>query len=197
MPNELPPDDPRSVWQSQTAEHTAMPLDEIRRKARKYQSKIQFRNSLEYVAVIFIVVFFSHTIWTVHHLVMRVGAGLCIAGGLYMSWQLHKRGSARAVPASLGFTTCLAFHRSELARQRDLLLASWSWYLGPLLPGLAVLVIGAAIASPRHLHYMWAMVGGYSAFVAFTFLMVRRYHLRCARRLQAQIDELDSLEKQP
>ena len=196
MPSELPADDPRSVWQCQRVEHTAVPLEEIRRRARNYQRKMRFRNSLEYVAVVFIAVFFSHTIWTVHYLPMRVGAGLCIAGGLYMAWQLHKRGSARTVPASLGWTTSLDFHRGELVRQRDLTLASWSWYLGPLLPGMALIGIGAGLANPRHLRYAWAIVGGYAALIAVAFWMVRRYHLRCARRLQTEIDELDSLEKQ-
>jgi hypothetical protein len=172
-----------------------MSLDEIRKKARSYQTTIRFRNSLEYAAVVFITLFFGHTIWTVHHLVMQVGAGLCIAGGWYMSWQLHQRGRARAVPAGLAGTTCLGFHRSELARQRDLMLESWLWYLGPLIPGIAVLAIGAGLASPRHRGYISAILGGYLALAAVGFLMVRRYHLRCAHRLQGQIDELDSLER--
>ena len=148
MPNELPPEDPRSVWQCQTVEHTVMSLDDIRRKARSYQGKIRFRNGLEYAAVVFITLFFSRTIWTIHHLVMQVGAGMCIAGGWYMAWQLHKRGPAREVPADLGAVTCLGFHRDELARQRDLLRDTWRWYLCPLIPGLAVLTIGAGLANP-------------------------------------------------
>jgi hypothetical protein len=174
-----------------------MSLDEIRRKARGYQARIRFRNSLEYAAVVFITLFFSHTIWTVHHLVMQVGAGLCIAGGWYMAWQLYQRGAARAVPADLAADTCLGFHRGELVRQRDLMRERGAWYLGPLIPGLAVLTIGAGLANPGHLHRAWAFLGGYSALVAVAFLVVRRYHLRCMRRLQTQIDELDSLEKQP
>jgi hypothetical protein len=196
MPNELPPDDPRSVWQNQTVEHTAMSLTEIRQKAGSYQKQIRFRNSLEYAAVVFIVAFFSHTVWTVHYAVMRVGAGLCIAGSLYMSWQLHKRGSAKTVPADFGWTTCLGFHRGELVRQRDLLRTSWSWYLGPLLLGIVVIALGAGIANPRHAHYAWAFIGGYLAVTILGFLGLRRYHVNCVRRLQKQIDELDSLENQ-
>jgi hypothetical protein len=196
MPEELPPDDLRSVWQCQTVEHTVMSLDKIRERARKYQGKIRFRNSLEYAAVVFITLFFGRTIRTVHHLVMQVGAGLCIAGGWYMAWQLYKRGAARAVPADLAAATCLGFHRGELVRQRDLLRDSWSWYLGPLIPGLVVLTLGAGLANPGHLQRAWTFVGGYSVLAAGAFLIVRRYHLRGVRRLQTQIDELDSLEKQ-
>jgi len=196
MPDRLPPEDPRSVWQGQTLENTSMSLDEIRKRARLYQGKIRFRNGLEYAAVVFITVFFAHTIWTVHHLVMQVGAGLCIAGGWYMAWQLHKRGPARAAPGDLAGTACLGFLRGELVRQRDLLRESWSWYLGPLLPGLAVLTLGAGIASQRHPLFAWGFVGGYLVLVAIGFLVVRRYHLRCVSRLQTQIDELDSLVNQ-
>jgi hypothetical protein len=194
MPDELPPDDPRSVWQCQTVEHTVMSLNEIRKKARSYQTTIRLRNSLEYAAVVIITLSFSHTILTVHHLTMQVGAGLCIAGGWYMAWQLYKRGRAREVPADLGAATCLGFHRGELARQRDLLRDTWKWYLGPLIPGLVVLTIGAGLASPGHPRRAWTFLAGYSALAAAAFLIVRRYNLRCARRLQTQIDELDSLE---
>jgi hypothetical protein len=196
MPNELPPDDPRSVWQCQSVEHTAMPLAEIRRRARNYQRKMRFRNGLEYLAVAFIAVFFVHTVRTVHYRLIQAGADLCFAGGLYMAWQLNRRGSARAMPSSICSTTVVGFHRAQLVRQRDLALASWSWYLGPLLPGMAVIGIGAGLANPRHLHYAWAIVGGYFALIAVAFRMVRRYHLRCARRLQTEIDELDAWEKQ-
>lgn len=190
MPNELPPLDPQNLWQGQSVEHTVMSFDELRRKAQRYQEKIRFRNGLEYAAIVFITLFFSHTIWTVHHLVMQVGAGLCIAGGWYVAWQTHKRGAARAVPEG---TTCLGFHRSELVRQRDLLRDIWRWYLGPLIPGLVVLTIGAGLASPGNPYRAWAFVGTYLALAAAAFLTVRKYNLRCAGRLQTQIDELDSL----
>jgi hypothetical protein len=173
-----------------------MSLDEIRRRARSYQGKIRRRNSLEYAAVVFITLCFGHTIWTVHHLVMQVGAGLLIAGGWYVAWQIYTRGAARDVPAGVAGATCLDFHRGELVRQRDLLLEIWSWYLGPLIPGLAVLTIGAGLANPGHMRHAWAFLIGYAALAAVVFLMVGRINLRCARRLQAQIDELDSMEKQ-
>ena len=80
-----------------------MSLDDIRRKARSYQGKIRFRNGLEYAAVVFITLFFSRTIWTIHHLVMQVGAGMLPSPEAgHTAWQLHKRGPAREVPADLG-----------------------------------------------------------------------------------------------
>jgi len=194
MPSELPPLDPRSVWQCQSVEPTAVSLDEIRKRARKYQGKVRFRNGREYAAIAFVTLFLGHTMGTLHHLAMQVGAGMCIAGSWYVAWQIHRRGRARPVPAG---STCLGFHRGELERQRDLMLGIWSWYLGPLLPGLAVVTIGAGLANPGRLVRPWLFVGGYAALVAVVFLMVARYNKSCARRLQAQIDELDSMEKQP
>ncbi len=173
-----------------------MSLDEIRQKARSFQAKIRLRNGLEYAAVAFITLFFGNTIRTVPHPVMQVGAGLCIAGGWYVAWQLHKHGPGRDVPGDLAVATWLGFYRDELMRQRDLLWDTWRWYLGPLIPGLAVLMIGAGMANPQNLRRGWTFLAGYALLVAVAFLMVRRYNVRGARRLQEQIDELDSMEKQ-
>ena len=37
MPNEFPPDDIRNVWQNQPVENTPMPLEEIQRRARRFE----------------------------------------------------------------------------------------------------------------------------------------------------------------
>jgi hypothetical protein len=173
-----------------------MSLDEIRKKAQKYQRKIVRRNAIEYAAAALVVVFFGHTVWHVQDVFIRVGAGLCIAGMLYMASQLHKRGSARSVPGDMALTTCLDFHRRELKRQRDLLRSSWSWYLGPMIPGMVVIMLGAVLANPGHLRHPRLFVVAYAGLCALVFLWVRELHKRCVRRMQRQIDELDAVERQ-
>src|ERR1039457_1836068 len=98
---------------------------------------MRIRNLTEYAASTFVVVFFASTMFRYPEL-MRAGAALIITGVIYMVWQLHKRGSARTVPSDLAFNNCVAFHRIELERQRDLVSHVWSWYLGPMIPGMAV-----------------------------------------------------------
>jgi hypothetical protein len=60
-------------------------------------------------------------------------------------FQLHRRGSARALPADAGLRASLDFHLRELERQRDALHTVWLWYLLPFVPGfVAALVVQAA-----------------------------------------------------
>ena len=40
MPNEFPPDDIRNVWQNQPVENAPMPLEEIQRRARRFEKQI-------------------------------------------------------------------------------------------------------------------------------------------------------------
>src|ERR1035438_10522091 len=48
MPNEFPPDDIRNVWQNQPVENAPMPLEEIQRRARRFEKRIDRRNLREY-----------------------------------------------------------------------------------------------------------------------------------------------------
>jgi hypothetical protein len=58
MANESPPNNRlKGVWQNQPSEGMLLPVDEIRRRARKFQKKMYWRNAREYVAALVVVVF--------------------------------------------------------------------------------------------------------------------------------------------
>ena len=192
MANELRPDDLGEVWRRQKVEHTQMTIDELRGKASKFRRRILFRNLREYAAVAVVVAFFAFSMGKYTPL-MRVGAGLSIAGMLYVAYQIHRRGSTKAVAADLAPESCLDFHRQELERQRDLLMGIWSWYLGPMIPGLVFLMVAVGMANPGHLKHALVFEAEYSAVVALAFYFVAKLNQRAARRLQRQIDELDAM----
>jgi hypothetical protein len=197
MANDFATQKARDVWQHQAVEPLKMSIDEIRVKARRHERMIRRRNAIEYFAVALVVTSFAYNIWHLHAALMRLGSGLCIAGAIYMAVQLHRRGSTKAVPAEMGLLSGIDFYRSELGRQRDLLRNSWSWYLGPLLPGLAVLVVGALIHSPNLSWRGIVFVVAYCVATALALLGIRRLHLKGVKYLQRQIDELNSLETKP
>jgi hypothetical protein len=172
-----------------------MSLDEIRRKAQRFSRKIRRRNGREYVAAVFVVAIFGYYIWHYNEWFMRIGSGLVIAGTAYMVFQLHRRGSAASAPADLGLTTGLGFYRKELERQHALLNSVWRWYMGPFVPGLAVITLGAAFTKPGRSPHAWMFAGSYAVVVALAFWLVARLNQRCAGRLQRQIDELNAAEK--
>jgi len=191
MPEEQLPDNLRNLWQSQNVDHTPMSLEQIREKARDYQRKVRWRNAREYAAIVAISVFFGSTIFRVPLAWMRVGASLCILGGWYVAYQIYRRARSRTAPTDLAPANCMEFYRGELVRQRDFLQGIWRWYLGPLIPGLAWIVVAAGVANPGHVPHVWRFLGGYALAIAIAFFLIARMNLNAAGKLQNQIEELD------
>ena len=189
MPNEPLPDDIRNVWQDQPVENTPMPLEEIRRKARQFEKRIQRRNLREYIAGTAGIVIFTVYLFIFPNPVARTGSALIIAGALCVLFQIYQRATPGTIPADLALTASLQFHRRELVRQRDLLRSVWLWYIGPFVPGIVVFGMGV---NPRH--------GTGSWWNAVPFLcifgVVMWLNRSAAERLNRQIAELDSLESE-
>jgi len=121
MPNEPLPDDIRNVWQNQPVENAPMPLEEIQRRARRFEKRIDRRNLREYAAAAFGIAAYTFYIFIFHSLVVRAGSVMVIAGVLYIVVQLYRRASSGSLPEDLGVTASIEFHRRELVRQRDML----------------------------------------------------------------------------
>jgi Flp pilus assembly protein TadB len=154
----------------------------------KFEKKIYWRNAREYVAAFVVVAFTALELWRGPDPLTATGFALIIAGVLYLVWQLHRHGSARTPPADLGLTSGVEFFRRELERQRDLVKRVWRWYLGPVAPGLIVVMAGAARAIGR-------LEAVPVLFATFVFVFIWRLNERAARKLQRQIDELDALRE--
>ena len=169
-----------------------MSVDEIRHRVGKFQEKVYWRNAREYVAALVVIVIFGFDFWRTSDALARVACGLIIAGTLYVMWHLHERGASRSLPAEMGLASGLEFYRRELARQRDLVRSVAWWYLGPMIPGLVVLMVARARSSPGHLR----PIGLSSALVALVFVSAWWLNQRAARKLQRRIDEMNALEGQ-
>ena len=188
-----PNDDMRSIWQNQKLEGVHMSVDELRSRAGKFNRRVSWRNAREYIAAVVVIVFFTFCFARTDDLLRRVGLGLEVAGVAYVCWHLLTKGSARQLPADLGLANSLQFHRRELERQRDLLRGVWRWYLGPMIPGLAILMISGARSNPRHLQHFGLIVGVYGVLATLLFVFVGWLNQRGAQRLDQRIRELDSL----
>lgn len=201
MTNESSSPDIRGVWQSQPTQPPRISRDDLRRRMQKFERRISRRNLREYASGIFVIAASAFCEWRLPAPLFRLGSGLAIAGALYVMFQLHRRASARPAPEDLGLNTCIEFHRQVLARQRDALRGVGSWYLLPLVPGLAVIMVGTArnqwAAHPDQLGHLIMGYGIVAGLVAVVFLAVWRLNQRGADRLQDQIDELTALRNHP
>ncbi|HZU28878.1 MAG TPA: hypothetical protein VFA04_25360 [Bryobacteraceae bacterium] len=185
----------KEIWQNQELEGMTMSLEDIRRKAGKLRRRILWRNAREFAAAALVVPVMSYFAWRVATGLTRVAAIVCIAGVLYVVVQLYRRGSARNLPADLAASGWVAFYRRELERQRDLLASVWSWYLAPLIPGLALFIVGGLLQPAAHLRHTGLFIGGYAILAALAFAVIGWLNQHAARRLQRAIDELNALER--
>ena len=164
-----------------------MSLEEVRAQARKFQKRIRKRNIREYsVMVLAILMAIPLAVFLRSFPMIVVAMGLIIAGTLVIAYQFRNRMSTRSFPADAASMTCLEFYRRELERQRDANLSIWSWYILPMLPGTAMMLIGMAFIPA-----LGPVVALFYA-VAFTaaFILTGVANKRAARRLQQKIDEL-------
>lgn len=186
----------RELWQGQQAEGVRMSVDQIRASAGTFQRRIGSRNMREYVAAAAVAIFFGFQLQRTGDLLTRIGFALIVAGMLYMAWQLHSKGSGRPLPEDAGLASCAEFQRRELKRQRELVSGVWRWYLGPMIPGLVVLIAAFSRTNSRHLTHRGLIVVLYSILVAAVFVFVAKLNGRAARKLQRRIDELDELSRE-
>jgi hypothetical protein len=194
MPN-APPNDPRSP----TAEPVKMSLDEIRRKAIKFEKKTRWKN-IQLVAVaiftaLVLIAFLRGTDAAAQPASKRIAGGVIIAAVLYVIYQTYKRGLARSVPADATFATSLDFYRAQLERRRDALLGFWRWYVGPILGAMMAFALRFPLVNlgqPR----LWLNIAPFVVLAVIWSVMAAHLSQREARKLQREIDALDALEKQ-
>jgi hypothetical protein len=186
------PNNPHQIWQSQPVEGIKMSAESLRQRSGKFEKMFRWRNAREYVASLLAAVGFGYFFATTRAVLFRIAYVLFIAGLGWVVFQLHRKGSSKSMPATMGTSTSLQFFRVELERQRDVVKNVWPWYLAPLVPGFVVLTVGYALARPYPVGLASAV--WLDAIVAVLFFLVWKMNQRAARCLQRTIDELYAAE---
>ena len=184
-------DDVCNLWQAQGSGPAPLTLEELRRKSDRFHSMIARRNLREYLVTALLVLFFGYFAWSSKAPLMRAGYGLTVAGLFYMAYQLHRQASAADVPAEMALKTCAAFHRAELERQREALRSVWKWYLGPMVPGLAMVMAPGVIAGFHRSPWIGIVTLVPVGVVALVFWWVGKLNAKAAAWIQQQLEALD------
>ena len=191
--NDTPKTPVQQLWQQQPVEGTRMSVDEIRRRASRFEKRLFWRNAREYISGGIAIVLFSYFLAHAHDMLSRIAFAMLMGGMTYVLVYLYLKGGTTGAATAKAGKQCVDFFVEELERQRDLTKNLW-WYLGPLAPGMVMLTVSALLA-PRAPHSRWVMVATDLAIVAISYAIIR-VNSRAARCLQKQIDELRSAEIQ-
>ena len=173
-----------TVWQAQAREEQSLPIDDIRAKAERLDSKTRRWRTASALIFGLLVIVEAWQVWRGEETLERAGDFLTIAALVYVAYRFWKWRAA-APPVALGRTNCVEFYRAELVRQRDLSKDSWG-YLLPFVPGVALALFGGGVED-RPTSQMIALV----VFGIALFLGVAWWNAHAARKLQKEIDALD------
>jgi hypothetical protein len=185
--SETPKNPMQELWLQQPLEGTRMSLDEIRKRASKFEKRIVRRNAREYVCGGIAIFLFGYFLAHAHDMPTRIAFGMLIAGMAYVMVYLYRKGGTTGAAAAETGKQCTDFFLRELERQRDLMSNLW-WYLGPLVPGMVMLSVSSFLA-PRRPYSLWVLAAVDVSLVVLSYVIIRM-NSRAARCLQRQIDEL-------
>ena len=172
-----------------------MSADEMRLRARRFQTKARFQVVYSITAGLSICVFFAWNSVKFHEVLSRVGFGLLSVWGLYAAYQAYKWIWPGNLPPDAPVSTSIEFYRSELERRRDYRLHVWRRLgLTFCFLGLALALAPAFIASrdnPR------ILLNGLPFFVLLAIWFVAFFFgkKRGRNKLQQEIDELRTFER--
>jgi hypothetical protein len=184
----------QQAWQSQTTEAPRISLDYVRHRTQSFERRARWRNAAEYAFATFGFCYFCWHAWfslaskPLFAAALVWSALYCVYGAI----QWHRKARVQAAPADAGVFDTLQYQRRHLERQRDARARSWRWWLPPALPGFGLLIASLAIESPSGVDArFWLLV----AWIVFAMAAGIWIYERDARRLQREIDALDSLAR--
>ena len=177
------------LWREQPAVPDSFDVDELRRRAQRFDRGVRRRNLREYVAAILVAAATVYFAVVRDEPITRLGCLVTLAGTAIAVWQLHRRTDIDASDPARLAAPLATHYRDELCRQRDALRSVWLWYVLPLLPGPELMLLGRHLAG----HLPISKPGDLAIFLLMPIvgLLVLLLNLHGARRLQRRIDALD------
>lgn len=178
-----------ALWTAQTVQPRALPAEEIHRRHAALERRVGRRNLIEYLSAgLMIVAVVGFVLLDVR--LGAFGAGtiglilLGIGGGV-VAWQLHRRTGGRT--AIDGAQPSIDAYRDSLMRERDALASVARWYIGPMVPGMAVIYAGAFLKVPPGGRLL---VIALAAVTAIAMAWVIRINRRGADAIDAELQNL-------
>ena len=168
-----------------------MSIEELRRRAGKFERRIRRRNIREYVACLIAAGLMGYFYITSHDVASRVTFALFMAAMLWIVIALHRTGSAKRTPLDEDTLTTQRFYREELKRQLHVVRSVWWWYLAPMVPGCIACTV-SYLMKPHH-SGAWAGLAFINAIFFVSFYGVWRLNMRAARCLERMIDQLNGV----
>jgi len=193
MPNELPGNDPRNIWQNQPKEPFKMSADQLRCKAQQREKRSRFEAAYSIIIGLMLFLFFGWSFARTHDLIPRMGFGVLSFWGLYFAYHALKRMRQARLAPDAALNTTLESYRSELEKRRDYSQHIWRNVLAVCFLGVA-LVIGPALIQSLNAPRLLLNLAPFFALLAIWCAIFFPMRTRSMRKLQHEIEELRVFE---
>jgi hypothetical protein len=188
--------DPRTIWQNQRTEVSAMILEKmIRQKARALHAKTRrelVRNIAPPLLVIALAAVLQLT--QAHDSVQTIMFALAIAWALAGQYFLNRGLWSAKSPGDAAGSTGIEFCRYELQRQRSLFRRVMSWSFGPIL--LAISAFTLPIIRTGLANKELSRATPFAILLVLWIVSVFVVRMRRQQELQREIEDLDELERE-
>lgn len=162
----------------------------LRRDSTAFNMTINRRNQIEVFAAGLVVAIFGVRAMASGNTLEIVGSWLIVAGAIVVAGVMLARGHTPTSEPAHSTRAFLEQRREELAYQARLLRWVPVWYVGPLLPGLAVLSVDAWFTYDAIMRYLGLFVLPSVVVIS----VVIGLNLKAARDLQSQADAVPTLD---
>jgi hypothetical protein len=182
----------QQLWQSQALDAPRISVEFVRHQADALRRRTRRDNASTYIATAAGMTYFG---WKCAESfsaepLLSAATVLWIAAALTCLLLVRKRIAAQAQPAELGVLDALKFHRRQLERQRDAGRGVWRWLPLLFVPGHVLLFASYFIEITP---IPWRTIIFVAALIVFGTWIAIVMPERSARRIQKEIDALDSL----
>lgn len=143
-------------WRQQPPGGPAMPVEEIRAKAKEFDMKVERWRLVGGLMVAVLLVKNAWEVWTDVDVAERAGDLLMFLALLYVVYRFFRYARAHVAPSTLGQTNCVEHYRSRLVRQHELSRDGWKYVL-PFAPGI-ILILFARVLQGRPASQVTALI---------------------------------------
>lgn len=194
-----------AVWQSQALEAPRMSLQYVRHQAEKLNSDARRELGLAYLSAILsalvlgLFVFAPSAWWAALHIpaslarVLQLTVLLLLLASAYLTQQVRRRGKVLRIQGCEQVMESLEAYRNELRRRRDYYLGAWRWSRWPLIPAIAVILVGGLLYDPRP--GKWLRLSVAALVCVLGSLLGTWIYARKGNDFQRELDALASVDK--
>jgi hypothetical protein len=131
------------MWRQQPRHEPAMPVEEVRRRVREFDAKVERWKLVGAVTVTLLIVKNIWEVWVDTDMLERAGDALMVLALVFIVYRFWRHSRLERVPSTLGRMSCVDHYRARLVRERELSHDAWAYVL-PFVPGFGVIILSPA-----------------------------------------------------